>query len=252
MGVFERLMRIRDDAGAGFLLLLDPDSTSDKVLTEVAANAEKCGVDAILAGSSFVTSAVFNQRMAAIKAATRLPVIIFPGGSGQVSKHADAILFTSLISGRNPNYLIEEQVRGAPLVQSYGLEAIPTGYMLIESGNMTSVQYISGTQPIPRDKIDIAMAHALAARYMGMKMIYLEAGSGAKLPVPEDMISQVADYCRLPLIVGGGIRRPEEAAARVRAGASFIVVGTQLEQNVDFDYMTEMVEAVHCGVRSPV
>jgi putative glycerol-1-phosphate prenyltransferase len=124
--------------------------------------------------------------------------------------------------------------------------------MLIESGKVTSVQFVSDTIPIPRDKCDIAMAHSLAARYMGMKTVYLEAGSGAEMPVPEEMISKVADYCDLPVIVGGGIRRLEQAASRVSAGASFIVVGTRLEYEDDPGYIAEMADAIHQGIKAPI
>lgn len=250
MKIFDRLLKVRDDKGAGFFLLLDPDRVESKRLIATAEAASSFGVDAILAGSSFVMSHTFDSRMAEIKRATDLPLIIFPGGSGQVSKHADAILFLSLISGRNPTYLIEEQVKGAPMIKSFGLEPIPTGYMLIDSGSITSVQYISGTLPIPRDKYDIAMAHALAAKYMGMKTVYLEAGSGGKHPVPEEMITAVAEYGELPVIVGGGIRTPKEASARVAAGASFVVIGTMLENELDFGFMDEMADAIHGSVKT--
>lgn len=245
MSLYDKLLKIKDEKGAGFFLLLDPDRVERSRLIDIAENAATFGVDAILAGSSFVTTAGFGEQMKAIKEATDLPVIIFPGGSGQVSRDADGILFLSLISGRNPSYLIEEQVKGAPLIKAYGLEPIPTGYMLIESGSMTAVQYVSHTLPIPRDKNDLAMAHALAAEYMGMKMIYLEAGSGSSNPVPEAMIKAVASYTNLPVIVGGGIRQPAEAASRVEAGASFVVVGTRLEFENDYRFIAEMADAIH-------
>lgn len=245
MSLYDKLLKIKDEKGAGFFLLLDPDRVERSRLIDIAENAATFGVDAILAGSSFVTTAGFGEQMKAIKDATDLPVIIFPGGSGQVSRDADGILFLSLISGRNPSYLIEEQVKGAPLIKAYGLEPIPTGYMLIESGSMTAVQYVSHTLPIPRDKNDLAMAHALAAEYLGMKMIYLEAGSGSSNPVPEAMIKAVASYTNLPVIVGGGIRQPAEAASRVEAGASFIVVGTRLEFENDYRFIAEMADAIH-------
>lgn len=233
-------------------MLLDPDRVPRDRMTAIADAAAGYGVDAILAGGSFMACEDFDSRIAALKKATTLPVILFPGNAQQLSRHADGLLFLSLISGRNPTYLIEEQVRGAPIIKSYDLEAIPTGYLLIESGAITSVQYVSGTVPIPHDKHDIAMAHALAARYMGMQMVYLEAGSGAVSPVPEEMIAAVADYCNLPVIVGGGIRRPEQAAARVRAGASFIVVGSRMEFEDDFGYMADMAEAIHVSARSMI
>jgi len=249
MSILEHLLRVRDEKGAGFFLLVDPDRAEFDRVIKMAQAAASCGVDAILAGGSFVSCADYDDRMATLKRATDLPVILFPGNSRQVSPHADAVLFLSLISGRNPTYLIEEQVRGAPLIKAYGLEAIPTGYILIESGTVTSVQYVSGTMPIPRNKNDLAMAHALAANYLGMKLVYLEAGSGAARPVPEDMITAVAGYGGLPVIVGGGIQQPEEASSRVRAGASFIVVGTRLEYETDLGYVAEMAEAVHSTVK---
>jgi putative glycerol-1-phosphate prenyltransferase len=252
MLLFEQLLKTKEEKGAGFFLLLDPDKVGRNRLVNMAEMAVRCGVDAILAGSSFVACHDFDIRMAELKKASALPVILFPGNSRQVTRHADAVLFLSLISGRNPTYLIEEQVRGAPLVKSYGLESIPTAYLLIESGAITSVQYVSNTVPIPRDKYDIAMAHALAARYMGMKTVYLEAGSGAAMPVPEEMITAVADYSELPVIVGGGIRRPEDAASRVSAGASFVVIGTRLEYENDSRYMSEMAEAIHSSVKTPI
>jgi phosphoglycerol geranylgeranyltransferase len=249
MPLFEKLLDIRNDKGAGFFLLLDPDRVDRHRLIAMTESAAESGVDAILAGSSTITSCDFAERMADIKAATTLPVLIFPGNSGQVCRHADGILYISLISGRNPNYLIEEQVKGAPFIKAFGLEPIPTGYMLIESGSMTSVQYVSGTLPIPRDKDDIAMAHALAANYLGMKLIYLEAGSGSRQPVPERMIRSVVDYGGLPTIVGGGIRTPEQAASRVEAGASFIVIGTRLEYENDRGYTAEMADAIHTTMK---
>ncbi|MCK5126111.1 MAG: geranylgeranylglyceryl/heptaprenylglyceryl phosphate synthase [candidate division Zixibacteria bacterium] len=250
MPLFEQLLNVRENKGAGFFLLLDPDRVEKSRLVDVSESAQAFGVDAILAGSSTVTASNYDARMAEIKRATELPVVIFPGSSGQVSKHADGILFLSLISGRNPNYLIEEQVKGAPLIKAYGLEPIPTGYMLIESGKLTSVQYVSGTLPIPRKKTDIAMVHALAANYLGMKMVYLEAGSGAELSVPEEMVTAVSEYCGLPVIVGGGIKNPDDASKLVAAGASFIVIGTRLEFENDFGFMSEMADAIHSSART--
>lgn len=252
MPLFERLLEVRDQKGAGFFLLLDPDRVDTSRLKDVSLASRAYGVDAILAGSSTVTATNFDARMAEIKRSTDLPVLLFPGNSGQVSKHADGILFLSLISGRNPTFLIEEQVKGAPLIKAFGLEPIPTGYMLIESGKLTSVQYVSGTMPIPREKNDIAMAHALAARYLGMKTVYLEAGSGAEQTVPSEMVSAVAEYSELPLIVGGGIRTPDDAARLVQAGASFIVIGTRLEFETDFGFMSEMADAIHTSVRTVI
>ena len=162
-----------------------------------------------------------------------------------LTPHADAILYISLISGRNPNYLISEQVKAAPWIQRYALKPIPTGYMLIEGGNKTAVEFMSGTMPIPRDKPDIAGPHALAAQYLGMQMVYLEAGSGAKHSVPDGMIATVKEQISIPLIVGGGIRTPEIAAEKVEAGADFIVTGNILEKNGSFELMEAFANAVH-------
>ncbi|HWR81961.1 MAG TPA: geranylgeranylglyceryl/heptaprenylglyceryl phosphate synthase, partial [Candidatus Deferrimicrobium sp.] len=231
-------------------LLIDPDRLPEDASLSLVEAAQDCGVDALLVGTSFMLNTTFGQTVKQIKRATTLPVIIFPGSFAQVRPEADAILFTSLISGRNPAYLIDEQVRGAPLVKAFGLEAIPTGYMLIESGRQTSVQYISGTQPIPRTKADIACAHALAAQYLGMKLVYLEAGSGADQTVPIEMVREVAAYVDIPLLVGGGLSRPEECARQIESGASFVVIGSILEDNPSIAHLTELAAAVH--PRDPV
>jgi putative glycerol-1-phosphate prenyltransferase len=150
-----------------------------------------------------------------------------------------------LISGRNPDHLIGNHVIAAPIIKRMGLEAISTGYMLIDGGNTTSAEFMSNTKPIPREKSDIAVAHALAAEMIGLKMIYLEAGSGAINSVPDEMIKKVSQYCSLPIIVGGGIRTPEEARKKVEAGASFIVTGTIIEQNSHGSLIKEFANAIH-------
>ncbi|MEW5994226.1 MAG: geranylgeranylglyceryl/heptaprenylglyceryl phosphate synthase [Candidatus Zixiibacteriota bacterium] len=243
--VFTKLMDAKKRRGGGFLLLIDPDRTPQRDYLSLTESAEECRVDAILVGTSFMLNTNFAHAVRQIKGSTSLPVLIFPGSFAQVTPDADAILFTSLISGRNPNYLIEEQVRGAPLVRQFGLEVIPTGYMLIESGPLTSVQFISDTRPIPRSKHDIACAHALAAQYLGMQLVYLEAGSGALEPVSERMVYDVAAYVDIPVIVGGGLTRPEQCAARIEAGASFVVVGNALEHQPKPGWLSELTAAVH-------
>jgi phosphoglycerol geranylgeranyltransferase len=165
----------------------------------------------------------------------------------QVSPLADAILFLVLISGRNPDYLIGNQVIAAPIIRRSGLEALSTGYMLVEAGNTTSAEFMSNTKPIPRDKPDIALAHALAAELIGMKLLYLDAGSGARESVSDDMLRTIAQRCSLPIIVGGGIRTPEEARKKVEAGASFVVTGTITELNNHHSFIREFAEAVHTG-----
>jgi phosphoglycerol geranylgeranyltransferase len=206
---------------------------------------EKAGVDGFLIGSSIILSASFERAVRAVKKAVRVPLIIFPNGSGMLSGAADAVLFTSLLSGRNPNLLIAEQVKAAPVIKAMGLEAIPTGYILIESGNLTSVCYMSNTMPIPRDKPEIAKAHALAAEYLGMKFVYLEAGSGASMPVPAETVRQVRKYITLPIIVGGGITDPSYARKIALAGASFIVVGNVLEKDSTGAMAKLFAQAIH-------
>jgi putative glycerol-1-phosphate prenyltransferase len=243
--VYDKLLTVRREKGGGFLLLIDPDRIPERQYLSTAEAADECGVDAILVGTSFMLNGLFGPAVGEIKKRTSLPVIIFPGSFAQITPAADAILFSSLISGRNPNYLIEEQIKGAPLVKQCGIEAIPTGYMLIESGSLTSVQFISGTLPIPRTKSDIACAHALAAQYLGMKLVYLEAGSGAQLPVPVDMIHHVASFVTIPVMVGGGLRTPEDVSERIAAGAAFAVVGTTIENDPRFTRLKELAHAAH-------
>ncbi len=243
--LFEKLLSSAKKQGGAFLLLLDPDRTPERDYLSIAEAADECGVDAILVGSSFVLESHFAHAVREIKTSTRLPVIIFPGSASQVTSHADAILFTSLLSGRNPQFLIDEQVKGAPLVKNAGLEVIPCGYLLIDSGGLTSVQFMSSSLPIPRTKHDIACAHALAAQYMGMHTVYLEAGSGARLPVTEEMVKAVSSYVDIPVIVGGGLTTPEECASRIDAGATFVVVGNHLEQDNRLNLLRELTSAAH-------
>jgi putative glycerol-1-phosphate prenyltransferase len=245
VSVFTRLIEARAKKGGGFLLLLDPDRISQREYIRLAEAAHESGVDAILIGSSFVLRSNFPAAVQAIKEVTELPVIIFPGSITQITEHADAILFTSLLSGRNATYLIDEQVKGAPIIKESGIEPIPTGYLLIESGNLTSVQFVSGSPPIPSGKHDIAAAHALAAEYLGMKLVYLEAGSGAKVPVPVEMVREVSSYISIPVIVGGGLKTPESVAARIEAGASFVVVGNHFESDHNLQHLRELTAAAH-------
>ena len=244
MSIYQKLLTLRDARGAGFFVLLDPDDASADALAQRAALCEKAGVDALLVGGSRMINHDFAAAVSAIRKACRLPLIIFPGGSTQLAPDADALLFLSLISGRNPRWLIEEQVQAAPAIRQLGLETIPTGYMLISSGAATAVEQVSGTQPLPRDNPDLAAAHALAGQYLGLKMIYLEAGSGAPSTVPCEMIQSVKAYVDIPLIVGGGIRDAETARKILDAGADIIVTGNLLQSKGGKAVMAEIAEAV--------
>ncbi|MEW6754385.1 MAG: geranylgeranylglyceryl/heptaprenylglyceryl phosphate synthase [Candidatus Latescibacterota bacterium] len=247
--VWEHLLGVRQRRGAGYLTLLDPDRLGLDELEERAAACAEAGADAILVGTSLsmvVDHSVVYER---IKRVVEIPVITFPGSGSHVSPLADAILFLSVVSGRNPELLIGEHVRTAPLLRRCGVEVISTAYMLIESGTLTSVQFMSNTLPIPRHKPDIAIAHALAAEYIGMKLLYLEAGSGAALPVSDEMISAVAGHVSMPVVAGGGIRAPQAARAKVEAGASFVVTGNAVEdrRTAPLTLLREMSAAVHVG-----
>ncbi len=247
MTTYERLTTIRRERGAGYFVLLDPDKVNKGLLPSFVREATEAGVDAFLVGGSLLLRNDFDRQIQSIKENTAAPVVIFPGSLMQVSSFADAILFLMLISGRNPEYLIGNQVIAAPIVRQSGLETISTGYMLIEAGNTTSAEFMSNTKPIPRDKADIALAHALAAEIIGMKMVYLDAGSGAQVSVSEEMIQAITRQCSLPVIVGGGIRTPAEARRKVEAGASFVVTGTVTELNNHRSFIREFAEAVHIG-----
>lgn len=229
MNFFERIFP--DDGKPQLWILIDPESAPSGELVEVAKAAEENNAALILVGGSMLFHADFDHVIKIIKDATNLPVVIFPGSSRQVSRHADGILFTSLFSGRNPQYLIDEQVHAAPIIRRLGLPVVPTAYLLIESGRTTSIEYVSNTRSIPRHKPLIAAAHAQAAELFGMKAVYLEAGSGADNPVPLKLIKIVSEAVSIPVIVGGGISSGETALQVVNNGARVVVVGTAIEKN---------------------
>ncbi|MCX8056657.1 MAG: geranylgeranylglyceryl/heptaprenylglyceryl phosphate synthase [Ignavibacteria bacterium] len=231
--------------GALFFLLLDPDKTSADKIDDLITHIESADVDALLIGGSLILDSDFNDFVKTIKSKTKIPVVIFPGGVEQVSPYADAILFLSIISGRNPENLIGKHVIAAPLIKRINLEPISTAYILVESGKTTTAEFLSNSKPIPRHKPDLAAAHALAAEYLGMKLIYLEAGSGAELSVPEEMIYVVSKMCSVPIIVGGGIRSPEVARKKVEAGAKIIVVGNHFDNHENFSELEKFTSAVH-------
>lgn len=227
-----------------YWVLLDPDDFTVEDAAKIAVQAERAGADALLIGGSLLHSNHFDRFVASVKAAVAIPVILFPGDATQLSPHADALLYLSLVSGRNPTNLIGEHVKAAPVIRETGIEPVPTAYMLVESGNVSSVEFMSNTRPLPRNKPGIAVAHALAAQYMGMKLIYLEAGSGAEKSVPDAMIAQVKAHIELPLIVGGGIRDAATAKAKLAAGADIIVTGNVLRSEGGVSVMGEIAAVV--------
>lgn len=245
MTTYQTLQNIRKERGAGFLVLLDPDRRSIEDLVSLAKTCETDGVDGLLVGGSLLFTDCFDDVIQSLKEAVEIPIILFPGDAGQLSRHADAVLFISIVSGRNPHYLIGAQVLAAPRIRALKLESISTAYMLVDSGDTTSVEFMSNTSPLPRQKPDIAVAHALAAEYLGFRWLYLEAGSGADSPVPDTMIRAVTDAVSIPVIVGGGIRTPDMAGQKVEAGAAFVVIGTAFEAGKNRTLLGEFASAIH-------
>ena len=190
-------------------------------------------MDFFLVGGSLVTDYVHKEVIAAVRRHTNTPIILFPGNPLHIEPSADAILFLSLISGRNPEFLIGQHVIAAPLLKRSGLEILPTGYMLVDSGTQTTVSYVSATMPIPYDKPSVAACTAMAGEMLGLKLMYLDAGSGARRSVSPDMVAAVRAAVDLPIIVGGGIRTGEKAYEAFKAGADMIVVGNGIEQDPD-------------------
>lgn len=246
MNIYNFLLKQKDQSKKTFALLIDPDKIETTQIPEFMSGCEEGKVDIILIGGSLLINAEFDQKIKTIKeSAKNIPVVIFPGGLNQISGYADAILYLSIISGRNAEYLIGSQVLAAPIIKKLGLEAIATAYMLIESGQKTSVEFMSGTSPIPRDKTDIAVAHAMAAELLGFQLLYLEAGSGAKLTVPEEMVQAVCASIEIPVIVGGGIKSPDVAHQKTQAGANIIVVGNHFEKTGNNNLIKEFAHAIH-------
>jgi putative glycerol-1-phosphate prenyltransferase len=226
-----------------FALLVDPDKISGKSLTSLCRNAERSKTDFIFVGGSYLSNGRISECIKQIKNTCSIPVVIFPGSVMQIDNQAEAILFLSLISGRNAEMLIGKHVAAAPLLKKTRLEIIPTGYMVIESGRLTSVQYISGTLPLPQNKTDLAAHTALAGQLLGLKLIYMDAGSGAEHPVKTELIKAVKKEISVPLIVGGGINNAAKAKAAARAGADVIVVGNSIEKKPELIF--DIANAVH-------
>ncbi len=250
--LYQKILSEIETKGALLFILIDPDKSPVEDLRQFIKTCEASDVDGFLVGGSLMMSGDFDSYIKELKKLTRLPVIIFPGGVEQVSKYADAILFLSIISGRNPENLIGKHVLAAPLIRRIGIEPIATGYMLIESGKTTTAEFMSGSKPIPRHKPEIAAAHALAAEYLGMKLIYLEAGSGAEHSVPEEMIFAVSKFCTIPLIVGGGICNPRSARKKVEAGGKIIVIGNHFDDESNHSQLKEFADAVHINLNKSV
>lgn len=241
--IYDSLTGRKAQKQRSFAVLLDPDKLNQQQAVQLSKLCTEAKVDYIFVGGSLVVSNHMDECIQQIKQHCDIPVIIFPGSPSQVSRYADALLYLSLISGRNAELLIGQHVISAPVVKQSGLEIMSTGYMVIDGGAPTTVSYISNASPIPADKNEIAVCTAMAGEMLGMKLIYMDAGSGAKRAISESMIEAVAQHIEIPLIIGGGITDPEKAYRNCKAGADVIVVGNAIEK--DPSLIKEIAAAVH-------
>ena len=243
MSTFSKLKLSSKKNGSAFIILIDPDKKNDNKIIEIVESANANDVDAIFVGGSIMMDNLYHERIAKIKSVSNIPVILFPGGVNQINKHFDAILFMSLLSGRNPHYLIGEQVLAAPIIKDVGIETISTGYILVDGGTSTTVEFISGTRPLPSNNPDLLVSHALAAQFLGMQMLYIESGSGAKKRIQNEFLNIVSDEVNIDIIVGGGIKTPEDAHQVANAGASHVVIGSAIEHSLEL--VSHFAQAIH-------
>jgi putative glycerol-1-phosphate prenyltransferase len=230
-GIYSGLCSAKSAGSKRIAMLLDPDKFISPLAGSELDVAVEAGIDYFFIGGSLIAHPGLDAFLESVRKRCDIPLVLFPGSFFQLSYKADALLFLSLISGRNPELLIGQHVIAAPFLKLSPLEIVSTGYMLVDGGVNTSVQYMSNTVPIPHNKNDIAVSTALAGEMLGLKALYLEAGSGARNPVSESMIADVSRAVSVPLIVGGGIRNAESVGAAYRAGADLVVVGNALEKD---------------------
>ena len=234
MGVYNNILSSIDIGKKLLAVLIDPDKTKKENLELFLRKINSTFTTHLFVGGSTVNENVMDDYILEIKKHTTLPIVIFPGDVSQISNEADAILFLSLISGRNPEYLIEKQVQAVSKLKNSELEIIPTGYLLIENGKETAVQRVSETQPLKRNDVKLIADTSKAGEYLGKKLIYLEAGSGAKHPMPPEIITIVKKTLNIPLIIGGGIRNVQQLEKAFNSGADIVVIGTAFEENEVF------------------
>jgi len=232
--IYNEIIQSKNKAKKLLAILLDPDKIIWEDFELLVVKINQSPATHIFIGGSQVKTHRIDELISRLKQKINLPLVLFPGNPSQISNEADAILFLSLISGRNPDYLIDHQVKAAGILKATQLEVISTGYMLIESGTETAVERVSKTKPLSRNNLDLALATAQAGEMLGSKLIYLEAGSGAKLAVPTEMIELIAQNLEIPLIVGGGIVDLHEIQKSYDAGADLVVIGTAFENDLDF------------------
>jgi phosphoglycerol geranylgeranyltransferase len=232
--LYSQIIKAKTNNQKLLAILLDPDKLVLENLDLLISKINQSPASHIFIGGSLVTTTIIDELIVKIKQNCNLPIVLFPGNPSQISDKADAILFLSLISGRNPDFLIEHQVKAAPILKQTQLEIISTGYILIESGNETAVERISKTKPLDRNNLDLALATAQAGEMLGNKLIYLEAGSGAKQAVPLEMIELVSQNIEIPLLVGGGIVDLQGIQNAFHAGADLVIIGTAFENDMNF------------------
>lgn len=243
MNIYSQITEKKANGKKQFAVLIDPDKLDDEQVKYIAELALKAEVDYFFIGGSLLINNSLDSCISRLKKETAIPIVLFPGNNMQLSYKADGILFLSLISGRNAEMLIGRHVIAAPYLRLSSLEIISTGYMLVESGRPTTVSYMSNSVPIPADKVDIACCTAMAGEMLGMKLIYMDAGSGALNPISEKMINGVSKSIEIPLIIGGGIRTPKLAETNCKAGADVIVIGNAIEK--DAGLINEIAAAIH-------
>ncbi|MGN6215202.1 geranylgeranylglyceryl/heptaprenylglyceryl phosphate synthase [Parafilimonas sp.] len=241
--LYQQIQERKATGKKSFAVLVDPDKVNEATTEQLVSLALDAKIDYFFVGGSLVISNNLDECIRQIKVSCSIPVVIFPGSHSQISRYADALLYLSLISGRNPELLIGQHVISAPAVKQSGLEVMPTGYMVVDGGAPTTVSYISNATPLPSDKAEIAMCTAMAGEMLGMKLIFMDAGSGAKNPVPTTMIEKVSSHIEAPLIIGGGIDNPERAYMNCKSGADIIVVGNAIEK--DASLIKELSDAIH-------
>ena len=231
--IYNQFLSLKKTNKHGFAVLIDPDSVTPDTIAKIAERCNEAKVDFVLMGGSIMVTKHVDKCIQQFKKHSTIPVILFPGSPSQISNHADALLYLSLISGRNPDLLIGQHVISAPAIKSSGLEVISTGYMIIDGGVPTTVSYMSHSAPIPANKPDLALCTAWAGELLGKHLIYMDAGSGAKYPISKEMIHKVSKNIEIPLIIGGGIQTAEKVRENCEAGAQIVVVGNAIEKDIN-------------------
>lgn len=234
MTIYENILQAKAKNEKLLAILIDPEKVTVEHAFDLAEKIKNSPATHIFVGGSTFSGSHLNELIAVLKQNTNLPTLIFPGHPFQISEEADGILFLSLLSGRNPDYLIEHQINSVRILEQTNLEVIPTAYLLIDGGSETAVQNVSQTKPIAHNDVELAYKTAKAGELLGMKLIYLEAGSGANQKISSEMIKYITENCKIPVIVGGGIRSIQAMQEVYDAGADLVVIGTAFENNSNF------------------